>query len=221
MTSFAKVTQVIVLSAAALPRMAWSALLEGMPGLNTWGTAANRADVEALPETDGATAILIDSPQPPVTLVKELAATVPEYGLLCLVDNYDLDVTISLLQAGLTGSLVRDATTPELARALIAVGRGEIVLPPTLAARALSTLARGEISRPTTVEALTERERDVLELLAQGLTNKEIAQSLFLSVRTVEAHLRNIYNKLDVTSRTEAVLWAIQHGFEPRLSDFT
>jgi DNA-binding NarL/FixJ family response regulator len=215
MSSSAKPTQVIILSAAALPRMAWAALLEGMPGLNTWGSAANLIDVGALPESDGSTSVLLDFPRPAVPLVKDLVAAAPEYGVLCLVDNYDLEEMISLLQAGAAGCLVRDATVPELAGALIAVGRGEIVLPPALAARALAALARGEMSPPTRVEVLTERERDVLELLAQGLTNKEIAQSLFLSVRTVEAHLRNIYSKLEVASRTEAVLWAMQHGFEP------
>jgi len=120
-----------------------------------------------------------------------------------------------MLQAGAAGILSRDATLPELTQALVASGRGEIVLPPSLAARALAALARGEVHPQQNLETLTERERDVLALLAQGLTNKDIAQSMFLSVRTVEAHLRNVYGKLNVTSRTEAVLWAVQHGLKP------
>jgi DNA-binding NarL/FixJ family response regulator len=63
---------------------------------------------------------------------------------------------------------------------------------------------------------LTEREQEVLSFLAQGYTNKDIAQALFLSVRTVEAHLRNIFGKLGVTSRTEAALWAVNHDFAVR-----
>lgn len=65
------------------------------------------------------------------------------------------------------------------------------------------------------IEPLSEREADVLRLLAQGLTNKDIAQTLILSVRTVEAHLRSVYGKLGVRSRTEAALWAVKHGYNP------
>jgi DNA-binding NarL/FixJ family response regulator len=83
-----------------------------------------------------------------------------------------------------------------------------------MASKVMLALARGDIRPQRTVETLTDREREVLSLLARGLTNKDIAQSLFLSVRTIEAHLRNIYGKLDVNSRTEAVLWAVQHGYE-------
>ena len=115
----------------------------------------------------------------------------------------------------MTGVINRDATVPELTRSLLATARGEIVLPPSLAAQALLALARGNVApQQHQIESLTDREQDVLTLLAQGMTNKDIAQTLFLSVRTIEAHLRNIYGKLDVNNRTEAVLWAVQHGFE-------
>jgi DNA-binding NarL/FixJ family response regulator len=188
--------------------MAWEALLERQPGLAVWGTAANLDDIAALPKTGGQTAVLLDWREP-LLQVGPLAKAAPDYGLLCLADNYDLNQIVALLQAGVAGVLSRDATVPELSRALIAVGRGEIVLPPTLAARALTALARGELPPRSSHEALTSRESDVLSLLAQGLNNKDIAQSLFLSVRTIEAHLRNIYDKLGVSSRTEAVLWAV------------
>lgn len=210
-----QLTKVIVLAATALPRMAWAALVEQMPGLEVWGIAANEEELGALPLSGSPTSLLIDLPGLPTNLVQSLAAAVPDYGLLCLVDGCELDEIVALLEAGAVGCLSRDATVPDLARGLIAAGRGEIVLPPALAARALAALARGELSRLTDSESLTKRERDVLGLLARGLTNKDIAQSLFLSVRTVEAHLRNIYGKLGVSSRTEAVLWAVQHGFEP------
>jgi DNA-binding NarL/FixJ family response regulator len=77
----------------------------------------------------------------------------------------------------------------------------------------LVALARGEAVQEASPAALTSREQEVLKLLAQGFTNKDIAQTLFLSVRTVEAHLRNVYSKLGVSSRTEAAIWAVNHGF--------
>jgi DNA-binding NarL/FixJ family response regulator len=81
----------------------------------------------------------------------------------------------------------------------------------------LATLAGGEsVKEGGLIESLSEREVEVLKFLAQGLTNKDIAQTLFLSVRTVEAHLRNIFGKLGVRSRTEAALWANKHGYGPK-----
>jgi DNA-binding NarL/FixJ family response regulator len=208
-------THVIILATSLLPRMAWEALLERQPGIVVWGTAANLDDLLALPQTGTPTTVLLDLPQPLPLWSDQLSSTMPNYGLLSLVDEYDLEQTVALLQAGITGILSRDATLPELTRGLLAVARGEIVLPPSLAARALTALARGEVHpRQHNIESLTDREQDVLSLLAQGMTNKDIAQSLFLSVRTIEAHLRNIYSKLAVGNRTEAVLWAVQHGFE-------
>ncbi len=206
--------QVIVLASASLPRLAWEALLAAQPGLSVWGTAANVDDLTALPPTQTATTILFDLPQPP-PWTATLSETLSDYGRLYLVDAYDLAQIVSLLQAGMTGVISRDATVPELTRSLLATARGEIVLPPSLAAQALLALARGNVTpQQHQIESLTDREQDVLTLLAQGMANKDIAQSLFLSVRTIEAHLRNIYGKLDVNNRTEAVLWAVQHGFE-------
>jgi DNA-binding NarL/FixJ family response regulator len=215
MSTAASATQVIVLAASSLPRLAWESLLDRQPGLTVWGTAANLDDILALPNTNAPTVVLLDLPQPLPQWTPHLSETLPDYGFLCLVDTYNLPQIMNLLQTGITGMLSRDATVPELTRGLLAAARGEIVLPPSLAARALAALVRGEDPpRRLHVEPLTERERDVLTLLAQGMTNKDIAQSLFLSVRTIEAHLRNIYGKLDINTRTEAVLWAVQHGFE-------
>src|SRR3972149_4536137 len=96
---------------------------------------------------------------------------------------------------------------------------GELCPPPPSAARAVAALPRGESvgdpgagSVADLVEPLSDREAEVLRLLAQGLTNKDMAQTLMLSVRTVEAHRRSIYGKLGARARTEAALWAVKHG---------
>lgn len=95
--------------------------------------------------------------------------------------------------------------------ALRQVARGELFLSPPIVQQIVSSVkARTAPSEPD-VEPLTDREREVLHLLAQGLGNKDIAQKLYLSVRTVEGHLANIYGKLHVKSRTEAVMWTVEH----------
>lgn len=213
-------TQLIILAPFNLHRVAWQALLETQPGITVAGLTSNLPESDHLQLKQPAT-ILVDVPLVQVKSVSRLRDAYPNFGLLYLVDNYELDEMVTLLGAGATGFIQRDASVGDLARAIIAAGRGEIILPPELAARALAALTRGEITQKTTQISLTEREQEVLELLARGLTNKDIAQALFLSVRTVEAHLRNIYGKLNVGSRTEAALWAVNHGFGPEAADET
>lgn len=147
-------------------------------------------------------------------LVSDLVGRANGAGVLAVLDEPDVARVVPLLRAGVTGCLSADASAGDLSRAIVAVGRGEIALPAGIAARALAELARPIAREPRAIDALTEREREVVELLAQGLTNKDVAQRLFLSVRTVEAHLRSSYAKLGVRSRTEAVLWAIRQQGE-------
>ena len=204
--------RVVVFAPAALHQDAWLTVLAGQPEIEPAGATAAAEAVPELIGSSGPAAVLIDLPAPDAHLIRRLHEAAPEAGLLCLVSAYDLPIIVGLLQAGATGVVSREERVPDLARGLIAAGRGEVVLPPAIAARALAALARGGRTEVGLVESLSEREAEVLRLLAHGLTNKDIAQTLLLSVRTVEAHLRNIYGKLGVASRTEAVLWAIRHG---------
>ena len=206
-------TSVIVMAKTNLYRAAWRSLLERQPGIIVLGVADRAAEMSALLEHDQDVAVLVDLPDVHTEMVDQLRSALPECGLLFLVENYELGGIVGLLRAGATGIMERDVAVADLARGIIAVGRGEIVLPPDLATRALVALARGEAVQEASPAALTSREQEVLKLLAQGFTNKDIAQTLFLSVRTVEAHLRNVYSKLGVSSRTEAAIWAVNHGF--------
>jgi DNA-binding NarL/FixJ family response regulator len=208
-------TQLIILATTTLYRAAWTALLSRQPDIVVAGTISDISDISPLLQPGQPATLLIDLPPLPA-LVQQLKTIPAEVGLLFLVDTYELEQIVLLLQAGVTSCLSRDEPVAELARAIIAVGRGELVLPPAIAARTLAALARGEtVASDGLVEPLSEREVEVLRLLAQGLTNKDMAQTLILSVRTVEAHLRNIFGKLGVSSRTEAALWATRHGYGP------
>ena len=207
-------TRLLIYAPATLPRAAWRALLADQPGLSIGAALAEPPQLAGLPASDQPTTLLIDLPTPHSDVIRSLKEINSRIGLLVLVHSYDLAEIIPLLKAGATGCLSRDETVGNLARAIIAAGRGEIVLPPAIAMQALTALARGEpIGPEDPIEPLTDREVEVLRLLAQGLTNKDIAQTLILSVRTIDAHLRSIFGKLNVRSRTEAALWAVKHGY--------
>ncbi len=128
--------------------------------------------------------------------------------LVLLSEPYD---TQAWLEAGATGCILETALVEELLSAIRQVARGETFLPPPIVRLLTSSAAARQRQTPSEVEPLTEREREVLKLLAQGLNNKDIAQNLYLSVRTVEGHLANIYGKLHLRSRTEAALWAARN----------
>ena len=217
MTPPSTTTRVIVYTPASLQREAWRALLAEQPFIDVLVTACEVSVVAPLVEPDLPTAVLVDLPGLRIDLAQQLHAAVPEAGLLLVVDDYDLETVLPLLRAGAMGAISRDAAVPQLARALIAVGRGEIALPDFIAGKALTALARGDTADSGPLEPLTEREGEVLHLLAEGMTNKAIAQELTLSVRTVEAHLRSVYSKLSVDSRTEAALWAVRNGYAAAL----
>ena len=208
-------TRLIILASATLYRAAWQSLLANQPDIMVSGMVGNISEVPTVFQTGRPATLLIDLPPPLLPITQQLRTIVPTLGLLCLVDSYELDQILPLLRAGASGCISRDEPVAELARAIIAVGRGEITLPASIASRALAALARGESPAGDLIEPLSDREADVLQLLAQGMTNKDIAQTLILSVRTVEAHLRNIFGKLGVRSRTEAALWATKHGYGP------
>jgi DNA-binding NarL/FixJ family response regulator len=140
----------------------------------------------------------------------------PEAAILVLTGHEDEAHIFSLLEAGAEGYLLKSSRLAELLAAIRAVARGEPALDPRVMRKMMHRLAEGD-RKPAdgchTVETLTEREMEVLKLVATGASNKEVARHLVISVRTVQVHLTNIYGKLDVRSRTEAALCAIRQGW--------
>ena len=136
----------------------------------------------------------------------------PETAILVLSAYDDEPYLIALLEAGAAGFLLKNVHGQELINAIRAVSRGESVLQPSVAEKIMRRLSArsAPIYRSTTL--LSEREFDVLRLAARGLVNKEIARRLGLSIRTVHSHLANIFMKMHVGSRTEAVLLALRQG---------
>lgn len=133
--------------------------------------------------------------------------------MLCLAPAWSSDQALAALQAGVVGCLSMHITPDELAVALRQAARGKMTLSSDLARDLIAHLAQGQPLPAVPYESLTPREQEVLALVCHGLSNKEIAQRLYLSVRTVENHLANIYGKLGVRSRTEAAVLAVQRGW--------
>ena len=139
--------RVVVFAPAVLHGDAWLALLTGQPGIEPAGGAAAVEELAPLLVPQGPTAVLVDLPVPDGDLIRRLRAAAPGVGLIVLVPAYDLPLIVELLQAGATGVVSTAEGAADLSRGLIAAGRGEIVLPPGIAARALSALAGLGVSK--------------------------------------------------------------------------
>ena len=148
-----------------------------------------------------------------IEATKQIKAISPSTAVLILT-GYDNDQYVfALLEAGAAGYLLKDVRGQEVINAVRAVRAGESVLHPVVARKALDHFVRTK-NRPQAQQlpALTDREIEVLRLAARGRGNKEIAKELSLSVRTVQTHLGNIFNKLAVSSRIEAVIFGLKNG---------
>ncbi len=152
-----------------------------------------------------------------IEATKRIKASNPAISVLVLT-AYDNDQYVfALLEAGAAGYLLKDASTNELIQAIRAVHAGELVLHPLVARKVINHFAKGartdSVNQTVESDILTGREMDVLKLASKGLTNREIAEELNISFRTVQAHLSNVFGKLEVGSRTEAVLHALSRGW--------
>lgn len=149
-----------------------------------------------------------------INATRAIKGEYPETAVLMLSAYDDEPYLMALLEAGAAGFLLKNVHGQELLKALRAVARGESVLPPALAEKMMRRLATQSrmVEQPSAAHQLSDRELDVLRLAARGLPNKEIARRLNLSIRTVHSHLANIFAKMHVGSRTEAVLLALREG---------
>ena len=148
-----------------------------------------------------------------IEATKQIKALQPSTAVLILT-AYDYDQYIfALLEAGAAGYLLKGVRVHELIDAIRAVYAGESVLHPVIARRVIDRLISPKPTETQAIEPLSERETEVLKLAATGISNKDIAEQLFLSPRTVQVHLGNIFNKLGVASRTEAILYGLRRGW--------
>jgi DNA-binding NarL/FixJ family response regulator len=205
-----EVVRVLVVDGQSVTRAGLHRLLESYAGLQVVGQAAD--GVQAVSETLelGPQVVLMDA-QLPNGQSLEALRQIKQLNLdtrVLLLSTLDREEYLyETLRAGADGYILKDIAPDELAQAVRAVARGEVLIQPQLAGRLLS-----RVGKRAPYESLTTRELEVLRLLARGMRNKEIASRLFVSERTVNFHLANIYQKLNVSGRTEALSRALEQG---------
>ncbi len=142
-----------------------------------------------------------------ITAIGVLRRELPDTEVIALTSVLEDSSVIGAVRAGAIGYLLKDTESDELCRAIKAAAAGQVQLSPKAAARLMR-----EVRAPESPETLTERETEVLRLLAQGRSNKEIAHDLTIGEKTVKTHVSNILSKLSVPSRTQAALYAVRIG---------
>jgi len=174
------------------------------------GEAVNGADALQKAHDLQPDVILMDLMMPVmdgITAIGILRRDLPDIEIIALTSVLEDTSVFNAMCAGATGYLLKDTEAEELCRAIKAAAAGQVQLSPQAAARLLR-----EVPAPDSPEQLTERETDVLRLLAQGMANKEIAVALTIGEKTVKTHVSNILGKLGVVSRTQAALYAVRIG---------
>ena len=204
--------RILIVDSQMVTRAGLQRLLESYNGLQVIGQAAD--GVQAVSETLelGPRVVLMDAQLPngqSLEALRQIKQLNLDTKVLLLSTQNREEYLYETLRAGADGYILKDIAPDELAQAVRTVARGEILIQPQLANRLLSRFGtRGN----TLYESLTIREMEVLRLLARGMRNKEIAARLFVSERTVNFHLANIYQKLNVSGRTEALSKALEQG---------
>ena len=156
---------------------------------------------------------LLMSPMDGVEATRQIRARYPQVQVVALTSFVEEDKAHAALDAGASGFLLKDADADEVAAAIRAAHRGEVHLDPAIAGRLVQALRTPSTPRPG--PELTGREHQVLQLVAVGKANKDIAAELNISERTARTHVSSILTKLHLTSRTQAALWAVREGLGP------
>ena len=199
-------------------------ILEQLQGMEVVGEAANGEEavaqaLELVPDT-----ILMDIQMPVVSGIvatQQILKENPHIGIVLVTMFDDPESVFSGMRAGARGYVLKEAEPQELRIAIEAANRGEFILCSIIAEKVLARFGRDPkaLSSGTPYEELAQRELQVLQLAAAGLANKEIAERLVISAKTVKNHIANIFSKLQVNDRTQAILYGLRKGLITMPSD--
>lgn len=206
---------VLIVDDHAVLRHGLRLILQEDPDLVVVGEAAAGAEAVTQALSLAPDVVLMDIELPDMSGIeatRRIRATCPQTRILILTVSDRNEDLLGAFKAGARGYLLKHMESKDVLAAIHRVAAGEAILPPNLAARLLNELAEPG----PTPEDLTDRERDVLGYVAQGLGNKEIAAALNISENTVKTHVRHIMSKLNMRSRAEAAAYAVRVGLVPR-----
>jgi DNA-binding NarL/FixJ family response regulator len=198
--------RVVIADDHQIVRTGLERLLDGWPNVTVVGTAADGVEAVELTSLHRPDVVLMDISMPTMgglEATRRIVAAWPEVQVVVLTSFDDRPTVAEALDAGAIGYLLKDSDPATLRDGIESAARGESPLNPRVARDMLSA-RRERRSAPT----LTDREREILELLREGLANKEIAARLGITVKTVKAHLSSLFQKIGVLDRTQAALWA-------------
>jgi two-component system, NarL family, response regulator LiaR len=207
--------KVLLVDDHAVVREGLRAFLDLQDGIEVVGEAEDGTDAIEQTERLSPDVILMDLVMPKldgVGAMRRLRDDHPEIRVVVLTSFLEDEHLLPAMRAGAAGYLLKNAEPSELARAVRAAHAGEAIIDPTVAARLVRALADGSSPRTAEAEKLTRREREVLELIVGGRSNKRIAFELGISEKTVKTHVGHLFAKLDVTDRTQAALLAVRDG---------
>jgi DNA-binding NarL/FixJ family response regulator len=190
-------------------------LLASVPGIEVVATAGTGADAVDLAVQIRPDVVVMDLQMPAVNGIdatRQLATRAPDIGVVVLTMSEDDGTVFTAVRAGARGYLVKGAEQEEIVRAITTVAAGGAVFGATLARRIADFFAAGPPSPATAFPQLTAREREILDLLAAGRSNTQIASTLYLSPKTVRNNVSTIFTKLQVADRAEAIVRARDAG---------
>jgi len=207
--------RILIADDHTLMRQGLRQLCEGLGGFTVVAEAEDGSQAVALARTTQPDVILMDIVMPGVdgvAAIRQIMAETPAARIIALTMYRQEQYMLDAIRVGARGYLLKTVDARDLIAAIEAVQRGDYLIDPIIASRVLSELHLGMPESPR-IEPLTEGEMAVLRLVAQGVDNHEIAQALNYSVYTVANRLRTIYEKLHVTNRTQAALYALRQGW--------
>ncbi|KJL02912.1 MULTISPECIES: response regulator [Priestia] len=189
--------------------------LQTQPDLEIVGEASNGEEAVKLATSLEPHIVLMDLSMPlldGIEATKELKKQAPHVQVMILTSFSDQDHVIPALEAGASGYQLKESDPDELVSAIRKLMNGENQLHPKVTTHLLTRLTKSSEKKVNFIDHLTKREKDVLKEIAKGKSNKEIGATLHITEKTVKTHVSNILSKLGVQDRTQAALYAVQHG---------
>jgi two-component system, NarL family, response regulator LiaR len=212
-----KTIKILLADDHAFVRQGTRELLEQQDDLEVVSEAENGREVVQLALREHPDVVIMDFAMPElngIEATRQIKAVAPSITILVLTAYDSEQYVFAFLEAGAAGYLLKDVSVDELVKAIRAVHGGESILHPAIARKVINHFSKSDQKQVTgnLLEQLTDREVEVLRLAAKGMSNRDISSELCISVRTVQTHLSNVFNKLGVGSRTEAVVLGLRKG---------